>query len=291
MTSKPRSVSFSNEPIRNRYIPTAAATTATQTLPEGTSRQQSASTTRRPKMSLAQTCNLAHTARAKLSREAGRADHKLRLLVGHANLLDCLTLELAEAQREQEHWFNQTLWMAEDVVEAVVEDDDSDSSDSSDSSDDDDFDIDNDIDDEESQIETQRGVSLLARSDHPRTTNDVTITISPIEFDDDDEEYEDDEADSGDLALVRISSHPPPELLQDDSEDSEDDMPPSPPQPILHDFTEDERKAISTTSFYDDHRLLPTEPTSRSRTRSAPLFEDEYFLPRPETSSTTVQAF
>lgn len=247
-------------------------------------------------MSLTQTYNLAHTARGKLSREANRADYDLRLLVGHANLLDSITLELAEAQREQEHWFNHTVWLAEDVVE----DDDSDSSDSSDDGSDSDveYDLDLDLDQEEEEEEDQRrigkhqGVGLVRRTNHPTTTTDVTVTISSIELDE--EEYEDDEADSGDLALVRTSSHPPPELLQDDEDESEDDMPPSPPQPILHDFTEDERKAISTTSFYDENRFS-SQSTSRLRTETTPLFDEEYFLPRPTTmtssSSMTVQAF
>jgi len=60
-------------------------------------------------MSLTQTYFLAHTARAKLSKEAARADHDLRLLVGHANLLDSLMLDLAEAEKEQESWFNQSV--------------------------------------------------------------------------------------------------------------------------------------------------------------------------------------
>lgn len=247
-------------------------------------------------MSLTQTYNLAHTARGKLSKEANRADHHLRLLVGHANLLDSLTLELAEAQREQEHWFNQTVWLAEDIVEE--DDDDSDPSDSSD--DDSDVDIDEVEEKEERRIGGQQGgVGLFRRSDHPTSSTDVRITVSPIEFDegeddeDDDEEYEDDEADSGDLALVRTSSHSTPELLQDDDDESEDDMPPSPPQPILHDFTEDERKAISTTSFYDEQRFQPPSTSSRLRTEPTPLFDadQEYFLPRPTTSSTPVQAF
>ena len=60
-------------------------------------------------MSITQTYFLAHKARAKLSNEAARPDHNLRLLVGHANLLDSLMLDLAEAEREQESWFNQSV--------------------------------------------------------------------------------------------------------------------------------------------------------------------------------------
>src|SRR6478609_5725341 len=60
-------------------------------------------------MSITQTYYLAHKARAKLSSEAAQPDHNLRLLVGHANLLDSLMLELADAEREQESWFNQSV--------------------------------------------------------------------------------------------------------------------------------------------------------------------------------------
>ena len=64
---------------------------------------------KKQKMSLTQTYYVASTARTKLGREAGRADHDLRLLVGHANLLDSLMVELADAEREQEAWFNQSV--------------------------------------------------------------------------------------------------------------------------------------------------------------------------------------
>lgn len=49
-------------------------------------------------MSVTQIYYLAHKARAKFSREAAQPDHDLRLLVGHANMLDSLMIELAE------HW-------------------------------------------------------------------------------------------------------------------------------------------------------------------------------------------
>ena len=109
-------------------------------------------------MSITQTYYLAHKARGKLSSEAARPDHNLRLLVGHANLLDSLMLELAEAEQEQETWFNQSVKKASKPAEprhiqwadAVVEDpeadwqvEDADSSDSSES--DSDYSSDEDI--------------------------------------------------------------------------------------------------------------------------------------------------
>lgn len=100
------------------------------------------------KISATQTYILTHTARGKLSSEASRPDHNLRLLVGHANFLDSLMLGLTEAKQEHETWFNQVVrqaskptkqrhiqW-ADAIVEEPEEDwqaEDANSSDSSDS--------------------------------------------------------------------------------------------------------------------------------------------------------------
>ena len=63
---------------------------------------------RQKRISITQTYYIAHTARKKLNREASREDHDLRLLVGHANLLDSLMLDYAGTTREHEQWFNKT---------------------------------------------------------------------------------------------------------------------------------------------------------------------------------------
>ena len=60
-------------------------------------------------MSITRVYYLANKVWAKLSSEASRPDHNLRLLVGHANLLDLLMLELTDAECEQESWFNQSM--------------------------------------------------------------------------------------------------------------------------------------------------------------------------------------
>ncbi|KAK2850659.1 hypothetical protein FQN49_005439, partial [Arthroderma sp. PD_2] len=60
-------------------------------------------------MSLTQTYFLAQLARQKLLLAARRADRDLRILAAHANLLDGLMAELAEAENEQEDWFNQSV--------------------------------------------------------------------------------------------------------------------------------------------------------------------------------------
>jgi hypothetical protein len=75
---------------------------------------------KKQKMSITQTYFLAHSARGKLSKEAARADHDLRLLVGHANMLDSLMLDLANAEQEQERWFNKTVSGSEEEEEEQV---------------------------------------------------------------------------------------------------------------------------------------------------------------------------
>ncbi|KAL7963524.1 hypothetical protein V8C34DRAFT_265828 [Trichoderma compactum] len=174
-------------------------------------------------MSITQTYYLAHKARAKLSREAAQPDHDLRLLVGHANLLDSLMLELAEAEREQERWFNQSVrntktsgfnssrhiqWADRIEEEAVDEEYDSDSS--SDSDDESDYD----------ELEmTNTRTTIIP------TTTTVEVVEDEMMGDDDLEE------DYAQLELVRTPSHSnsPPELIDHDSESSDDEaMPPSP---------------------------------------------------------------
>ncbi|PTB43121.1 uncharacterized protein TrAFT101_001679 [Trichoderma asperellum] len=175
-------------------------------------------------MSITQTYYLAHKARAKLSREAAQPDHDLRLLVGHANLLDSLMLELAEAEREQERWFNQSVrnskstsaannkrhiqW-ADRIEEEAVDEEEYDSDSSVDSDDESDYD---------------------EMEENTRTTISPASTIKVVE----DEVMADDdlEEDYAHLGLVRTPSHSnsPPELVDHESDESSDDeaMPPSP---------------------------------------------------------------
>ncbi|EJP70224.1 uncharacterized protein BBA_01093 [Beauveria bassiana ARSEF 2860] len=180
----------------------------------------------RKTMSVTQTYYLAHKARAKLSREAAQSDHDLRLLVGHANLLDSLMAELAEAEREQERWFNQSVrntttttkssdkrhiqW-ADRIVEEAVEEDEYEAA-SSDSDSDSDFEYD---------------------EEDTKMTTVPTVTVEQV-----DAEEDDDEEDYAQLELVRTPSHSnsPPELFLDhqDSDSSDDEsMPPSPTEAHL----------------------------------------------------------
>lgn len=124
-------------------------------------------------MSITQTYFLAHSARGKLSREAARADHDLRLLVGHANMLDNLMIDLANAEQEQERWFNKSLNSAhkEDEIshqETIAEEPEweAESSDESDYETNDDMEVD---DEEDASLSLTRTAS---RHSPPELTHD-----------------------------------------------------------------------------------------------------------------------
>ncbi|MBO1764857.1 hypothetical protein JQN64_27150, partial [Escherichia coli] len=186
-------------------------------------------------MSLTQTYYIAASARSKLGKEACRADHDLRLLVGHANLLDSLMIELQDAERQQEQWFNQTMakaskaeeprhiqW-ADSIAEELEEDDEED----------------DDVSDSDSDNEDDFDMIPM-----PRRIAQSPVQISTMEVDDDDSEDEDDfyddMEDDSELALTRVpsQSQSPPELTFE--EESDDESPPtSPPQSTLN-FSEKE---------------------------------------------------
>lgn len=210
---------------------------------------------KKQKMSLTQTYYIAASARSKLGKEACRADHDLRLLVGHANLLDSLMIELADAEKKQEEWFNSTVRQASKAQEprhiqwadSIEEEPESDSSDS---------DSESDFYDEDGDFD------MVAAAPRRIISPPVQITTTEVEEDEDEEDFYDDEEDDADLALTRVSSQSPPELVYE--EDSEDESPPtSPPQPSME-FSE--KEAMLTTSFY-----AAKQPTS--------YLEGGYFLP------------
>jgi len=223
-----------------------------------------ASPFKRKTMSITQTYYLAHKARAKLSSEAARPDHNLRLLVGHANMLDSLMLELADAEREQESWFNQSVrgatpkeerhvqW-APTVIEEPEEDWDVEDAESDSSSD-----SESDFDDDE-DVEMADAVALRRVPSHQNT---------PPTSDEEDEFEDDDEEDYAKLTLTRSPSHSstqPPELDHDSDDSSEDEhMPPSPPTTVMHTFSAKEQEAIvAEKSFYDDGYYLPPRNPAR----------------------------
>ncbi|KAF1842456.1 uncharacterized protein K460DRAFT_370425 [Cucurbitaria berberidis CBS 394.84] len=206
---------------------------------------------KKQKMSLTQTYYIAASARSKLGKEACRADHDLRLLVGHANLLDSLMVELQDAERQQEAWFNQTMAKASKAEEprhiqwadSIAEEAEDYSDSDSDSECEDDFDM----------------VTL------PRRITQAPVQITTMEIEEDDEEeFYDDMEDDSELALTRVpsQSQSPPELVYE--EDSDDESPlASPPQSTLN-FSD--KEAMLTTSYYnaksqsqyleDDHPLF-----------------------------------
>lgn len=245
------------------------------------------------KMSITQTYYLAHTARRKLTREASRADHDLRLLVGHANLLDSLMLDLADAEQEQERWFNQTVngvsksspspsspladtrhiqW-----ADAIVEDpeDDWDPEDLSDA----DSDLSDDSDfDEDDFAEERFAVTTPIRRPTQSPVPFVTEREVPGDYDDgysdSESEFEyDDAEDLKHLTLTRSPSRqsPPPDLSSDSDEESEDDtMPPSPPQQTLDTFADDEKHPQSTAIPLDaDQGLFDQRYYAASQSQDA----------------------
>ncbi|KAE9984542.1 hypothetical protein EG328_008570 [Venturia inaequalis] len=221
---------------------------------------------KKQKMSLTATYYIASSARAKLGKEACRPDHNLRLLVGHANLLDALMLDLHDAEREQEAWFNQTVQKAQKAEEPkhiqwadtiVEEEEKSDSEDDSSESD-------SEFDEEEFEME----LSLKRLRSAP-----VTITTEEM---DDDEEYYDDDEESSELALTRTqsrSSQSPPELVDDS--DSEDDAPPASPPQLSLDL-----------EMFDEKSSDPT----LSESQQAAFFDDGYFIPERTTAPMTMIA-
>ncbi|ETI20460.1 hypothetical protein G647_08496 [Cladophialophora carrionii CBS 160.54] len=212
---------------------------------------------KKQKMSITQTYFLAHSARGKLSKEAARPDHDLRLLVGHANMLDSLMLDLATAEQEQERWFNSIVNGSQEEegekssrhVETIVEEPEHDwEAEDATSSDD---------DDDESEDEEKPNTKVTA-----------------IEVDSD--MSEDDDEESGDLALVRTASrHSPPELSLDTDSDSDDEhMPPSPPTMTIEVLSEKQRQAIATTSYYD-----VKDNASLSQEESEAFEQEGFYLP------------
>ncbi|KIW25381.1 uncharacterized protein PV07_08564 [Cladophialophora immunda] len=211
---------------------------------------------KKQKMSITQTYFLAHSARGKLSREAARPDHDLRLLVGHANMLDSLMLDLANAEQEQERWFNNIVNGSQSEeeeeerhrhVETIVEE-------------------------PEADWEPEDATSSEEESeDESEQKPDTKVTAIEVDSD-----MEDDDEENEDLTLVRTASrHSPPELSLDTDSDSEDEhMPPSPPTHTIEVLSEKQRQAIATTSFYD-----AKDNASLSPEESEAFEEEGFYLP------------
>lgn len=203
-------------------------------------------------------------------------------------------LELADAEREQESWFNQSVrgankpeererhvqW-AETVVEEPEEDwQAEDAGSDSDSDSDSDFDEEEDI--EMADVVSYRRV--------PAQDKIVPVLRNSDSYDDMEDLMEDDEEDFAELTLTRSPSHSsaasPPEL-DHDSDSSEDEvMPPSPPTDVLHTFSsekqqqeEEESIAATTSSYY-----------SRQQDHDKDAFYDEGFYLPPRNPARLVAA-
>ena len=233
-------------------MPSALRTTASSSISKPATFLQ-----QKQKMTLSQTYYLAHAARGKLSKEAAKADHDLRLLVGHANLLDGLMLDLSQAEREQESWFNQTVkgasttstqsspsdndrhvrWAGESLP-AVTEDYEDDSDDES-------------VDDAEETIARPQTLIIARR----------TFTTTAIEDDDDEDMAEDPEEDEAELRLTRTPSHSsPPELMEEsDSESASDSDMPGSKSPCSRRRTMLSTKTVST--YHNDKLHPPLQST------------------------------
>jgi hypothetical protein len=203
-------------------------------------------------MSINQKYYLAHTARKKFTREASRADYDLRLLVGHANLLDSLMYSLANAEREQECRFingvtkvsayslHQHIQWASTVVKEPEEDWDAEDASDLDSES-------SDSDDSEFVINTPP----TQRRPPPPAANFQEDLLEEEEEDDDNTDSDSEYNDAGNLDELNLTRSPPrkspPELLVNSVRESEDEAtPPSPPQPTLEAFDE---KKLDTTAI------------------------------------------
>jgi hypothetical protein len=234
--------------VSNLRIQTTYHSVAIQTT--STSEQHPA---KKQKMSLSQTYRVASFARSKLGKEAGKGDHNLRVLVGHANLLDSLMLELRDAERQQEAWFHSTVKKAqkeekpqhiqwadriEESDEEVFEDDSSDS------------DSDSDFDDEDFE---------LVAASLPKSLKAAPVAFSSQDYDDD--MYEDEEA-APELALTRTQSHPP-ELIDDSDSESDESSPPNTPPQSTFDLSAIQTKSgKSTTPFVQGDFLIQSQGVS-----------------------------
>lgn len=279
-------------------------------------------------MSITQTYFLAHTARAKLSREAARPDHDLRLLVGHANMLDLLMLDLAEAEKEQERWFNQSIrgtstststttskqqeqqsqsrhiqWAdrvirdaPDEEIAVESEDEEWDAS----SVDDSDSDSDYENDDAFFVDVTPSDFTPLYRSSSTASEpkEQHFSTSDEDHYLEEEPELDDDEADLPSLALTRTHSHQhqPPELLHDESDSEEESLPPSPEQQTFDHFTAEQASGESQGLFYAAKQLSASTPTDSpekmplSATDQSAFLDDGYYIPARE-QGTVIEAY
>lgn len=197
-------------------------------------------------------------------------------------------LELANAEKEQERWFNRSVnsatrasqdekpshirW-ADNLVEEPEEDwsseEDSDAeSDMSDS----------DLEDDDMTVHTASATPIRRPPSPVAIITEQEVSDSESETEDE-EEDEDFDFEFEDLALTRSPSRQsPPELLEDLDDDSEEDTtPPSPPQSAFDDFSSSEEPSVSTTAIYDQHPAKRAE-LALPDSEQSPMFGQGYIV-------------
>jgi hypothetical protein len=213
-------------------------------------------------------------------------------------------LHLAEAEAEQERWYNNTIRgnekrfevkkcgnIVDRVAEAEEEEEDYGSlatdyeSDTESESEDE---IGDDIEFEMVGVNFFRDNEI--RFPHP-TRRDSVVTVSEFEFDDDDQEN-DEEQEEGEISevdedgmfqLTRTKSHRPPSLCSDVSDDDEEESQlPSPPQlPVYQPpplSLKEKQQQLDGSTFFEPHHSHEVDdeyPSSKLHTdQSHILFQD-----------------
>jgi len=221
-----------------------------------------------PKMSITQTHILARKARSKLALEAGRSNHEMRRLVGHANLLDVLIRHIFEAETEQEQWFNDTIQDASaSAYEAELSSNeqigwlpvDETLYDSTSSDESDDYDDEDDYSDDEPEYTYDLSRSL------PKAQVlrfETAVGVKEISIDGESDSADSDEDDEGLFPLRRTSSnslHTPPALV-DDSSSSEDEDASNPPSPKQTPLEPSELPWLKARESSSIPRFFPAAP-------------------------------
>jgi len=251
-------------------------------------------TTTTPKMSIIQTQFLARQARSKLAREAGRPGHRLRRLVGHANLLDILYQHLIQAEREEQQWFDNAILNNvqeeehEDIGSLAVDDEDDyydSSSEDSDSESDSDYDYDDDV-----QMKSYASFNQASTYSSPKareaSSETAVVEVTEVaEFDSEDDETDDE----GLYPLTRSHpNHQPPALVDDfESSEDEDSHPLSPQLPAIESTRPIptlqvglwEKEERASTSYFDDH----SHPSLRLSGMDSDPLDTSLFSPLVDT--------
>lgn len=222
-------------------------------------------------MSITQTHILARKARSKLAHEAGRSNHEMRRLVGHANLLDVLIRHIFEAESEQETWFNETIQDASNAAyEAELSSNeqigwlpvDETLYDSS-SSEEDESDVYDDEDDYSDDDEPEYTYNLSRSLPKAQVLRfETAVGVKEITIDGESDSADSDEDDEGLFPLRRTSSssiHTPPALV-DDSSSSEDEDASNPPSPKQTPLEPSELPWLKTRESSSIPRFFPAAP-------------------------------